>query len=379
MIRTAEPNDYAAEILFYLPQDADPRLPKLGHVFVLGEVKIKLIVGGAWVDVALARLVERGEGWYAIRLTTTQRAAAAEVAFDATCAGAQPSRGTELIGALSGDIPQDSSGVIPFYLPQEADPIYGAPVTGHVFVLGQVKLSLPDDVFGNVALGKIVEYGAGVYGVLVDSTQTVKRGKALVVANVPGAQRFSGYRTILSEGALPSSPTPTPPVPAADSEDSTSVRGDLRLTWSNKTGDADLSLIAFDLDVAADQELTTSVILSLFTDRRAENDDTPPSGDANDRRGWWGDEFAEIEGDRIGSRLWLLDRSKRTNETALRATEYVREALAWMIEDKVVASVDVAVDATDKALLIAVGLQRPGRDPVSFRFAHTWDHLQESA
>ena len=27
--------------------------------------------------------------------------------------------------------------------------------------------------------------------------------------------------------------------------------------------------------------------------------------------------------------------------------------------------------------LLAVGLQRPGRDPVSFRFSHAWDSLQE--
>jgi len=150
---------------------------------------------------------------------------------------------------------------------------------------------------------------------------------------------------------------------------------DLALTWSNATGDADLSLI--DSDLASDRGLETAVALSLFTDRRAETDDTPPSGDARDRRGWWADQFAAVAGDRIGSRLWLLDRSKRVNETVLRATEYVREALAWMLEDRVVASIDVDVETTDAALLIAVGLQRPGRDPVSFRFAHTWDHLQD--
>jgi hypothetical protein len=48
-----------------------------------------------------------------------------------------------------------------------------------------------------------------------------------------------------------------------------------------------------------------------------------------------------------------------------------------MIEDRVVAGVDVEIETTDRALLIAVGLQRPGRDPVSFRFAHTWEHLSE--
>lgn len=150
---------------------------------------------------------------------------------------------------------------------------------------------------------------------------------------------------------------------------------DLALTWSPATGDADLSLI--DSDLASDTGLETAVLLSLFLDRRAEPDDVPPSGDPRDRRGWWADELSDVEGDRIGSRLWLLDRAKRTGETKLRAKEYVLEALAWMLEDRVVASIDVEVETTDRALIITVGLQRPGRDPVSFRFAHTWDHLQE--
>lgn len=158
--------------------------------------------------------------------------------------------------------------------------------------------------------------------------------------------------------------------------------GDLALFWSNVTGDADIALVlnaaGAAVDLATDQGLTTAAILSLFTDRRAENDDKPPSGDPRDRRGWWADQFAVVTGDKYGSRLWLLDRAKSTNETKLRAIEYVREALAWMLEDRVVSKVDVEVEVTKTALLIGVGLQRPGRDAVSFRFAHAWAHMEAS-
>lgn len=153
--------------------------------------------------------------------------------------------------------------------------------------------------------------------------------------------------------------------------------GDLALTWSNATGDADLSII--DLDLASDRGLTTAVILSLFIDRRAEPDDIPPSGDPQDRRGWWGDEFAEVEGDLIGSRLWLLDRSTSSAETVQRAKQYVAEALAWMIEDSVVASIDVTVEVSRDRLGFEVEMQRPGRDPITFKFASRWDHMQEDA
>lgn len=148
---------------------------------------------------------------------------------------------------------------------------------------------------------------------------------------------------------------------------------DLALVWGN--GSADLSMI--DSDLASDAGLETAVILSLFTDRRCEDDDETPSGDVNDRRGWWADQFAVVEGDKFGSRLWLLDRSKITNETALKAEQYDREALAWMIEDRVVESIDVEADikTIPGDLLHAVTLHRPGREALKLRFAHVWDGL----
>lgn len=144
---------------------------------------------------------------------------------------------------------------------------------------------------------------------------------------------------------------------------------DLALEWSFDRGDADLTII--DADIGVDAGIVTAVLLSLFLDRRAENDDRPPSGDITDRRGWWADEFLRVGGDRTGSRLWLLDRSKRTNEVALRAKEYCVEALAWMLEDRVCSSIDVTTEMTDR-LLIVVGINRSGRDPITLRFSRVW-------
>lgn len=146
---------------------------------------------------------------------------------------------------------------------------------------------------------------------------------------------------------------------------------DIAITWDEARGVADMSMI--DSDIASDAGMQTAVILSLFTDQRAKDDDVPPSGDPNDRRGWWGDEFAAVQGDLIGSRLWLLDRSKLTNNTARLADEYATEALAWMVQDSVVSTVDVAVTTTKTMLTIGITLHRPGRDAISFRFSRVWD------
>ena len=50
----------------------------------------------------------------------------------------------------------------------------------------------------------------------------------------------------------------------------------------------------------------------------------------------------------IGSRLWLLRRSKLIeNETVRLAEEYIREALQWMIDDGLVLSIDVTLTRDD--------------------------------
>lgn len=96
-------------------------------------------------------------------------------------------------------------------------------------------------------------------------------------------------------------------------------------------------------EVAMDGGLRSAVIISLFTDRMAEPDDVIPDG-SDDRRGWWGDTPEPGEqADPIGSRLWLLAREKRTEETRRRAIVYAEEALAWLVQDGV--AVRVAVDA----------------------------------
>lgn len=215
MIRPGEPNAYAAEILFYLPQADDPREGKTNHEFVLGEVRIKLTPVGDWLNVALNRIIEIGYGWYAIRLTAEQRAAAAEIAYEAVCDGAQPDRGTETIAELAGDIAEGGDGYLPFFLANADHPIEGEPIEGHEFAEGELLLRLPDAALDTASVGDVVEFGGGLYALRItaDAGQTAKRGKTLIIADVPGASVFGGYRTILGTG-LVSHAQPPPPAPA---------------------------------------------------------------------------------------------------------------------------------------------------------------------
>lgn len=121
----------------------------------------------------------------------------------------------------------------------------------------------------------------------------------------------------------------------------------------------------------ADDGLQTAICISLFTDRLAEASDELASGD--NRRGWWGDAYAAVPGDLIGSRLWLLRREKRTAQTLRRAEEYAREALQWLLDDGVARAVTVAAEAlgTD-VLALQVTVARSAQPVAIYRFEAFW-------
>lgn len=123
----------------------------------------------------------------------------------------------------------------------------------------------------------------------------------------------------------------------------------------------ELTLGQFDIKrngfvLVTDDTLETAVIISLFTDRRAQPDDELPGID-DSRRGWWGDILSDIEGDETGSWLWLLYREKTTDETLNRAREYCLDALQWLLEDRIAESVNVKTwyqDQTAGLMMIEV-------------------------
>jgi len=148
---------------------------------------------------------------------------------------------------------------------------------------------------------------------------------------------------------------------------------DIALRYDNGRQLADLAVENGDL--AADEGLETAVTISLFTDRQANTGDVAPG---EDRRGWWGDALNGNPEDRIGSRLWLLERENLTDETLRRAETYAKESLQWLIEDGVADSVSVQAsksgDAPGAMLRLEVEIVRPGTPPAIWQ--KTWEfHL----
>lgn len=133
---------------------------------------------------------------------------------------------------------------------------------------------------------------------------------------------------------------------------------------------ADLALEQFAL--ATDDGLETAVILSLFSDARALDDDTLPLGQT-DRRGWWADAYPPIDGDRFGSRLWLLRASKQLQASLNEAKQYAEEALAWLVTDGAARKVEVETFIPrDEIMGMIVRIYRPDGTTTPIRFETLW-------
>lgn len=135
--------------------------------------------------------------------------------------------------------------------------------------------------------------------------------------------------------------------------------------------------IAFELVMAGaapatEDGLRTAVIISLFTDARADDDDTLPDG-SSDRRGWWADTWPSVEGDATGSHLWLLAREKQLPAVLTRAQRYARAALQWLIDDGIASDVTVVASFPRVGvLLLEVAIERLVGGPVRYRFEQFW-------
>ena len=153
------------------------------------------------------------------------------------------------------------------------------------------------------------------------------------------------------------------------------MASDIKLIWDNDTQEADIDFI--DEDLVRENGLESAVIMSLFTDRRAKEDDT--LDDKNDLRGWWGDRLdVDANDDKIGSRIWLLERSKTTNQTIVKLKEYILEALDWMVEDGVAMKVDAEVerqgDPGNDRLAFSVTIYKIDGNNETYKFDDLWNN-----
>jgi phage gp46-like protein len=132
------------------------------------------------------------------------------------------------------------------------------------------------------------------------------------------------------------------------------------------------------------QALATAVIVALGTNRLALSSDILPDPDSNDRMGWWGDlDAQEIWGGwPIGSRLWLLRRSKivgpqaADGATVTRVEQYIREAIQPFIDLRVASGMYVKAQRVGLERIDAlVQLYRGPELAVNMRYQVLWSDI----
>lgn len=153
---------------------------------------------------------------------------------------------------------------------------------------------------------------------------------------------------------------------------------DIEMTWNTDVMSGQISFVQNDLSVS--YSLLTPVLVSLFTDARAAEDDPLPDPGNGDRRGWWGDATnLDKQGDSVGSKLWLLEREKSTDEVLSKAEQYIREALQWMLDEGIASAIDVVTErqATKVGsglpiLAFHVAISKPTGVTETFKFIQEW-------
>jgi phage gp46-like protein len=168
-----------------------------------------------------------------------------------------------------------------------------------------------------------------------NSNANVRTGTPGSGCYVWGAQLEAGSSTsYIAAGATPA--TITDYVLAANGVVTLSLPPALNaaLSWSGQYFVNDFTPGGF---LQTGSDLETVYLISMFTDRSAQSGDVIPDG-TNDRRGWIGDAGAQYP---IGSRLWLLSRAAKSQQTMNRARAYVTEAVQWLLDDGVVAKHDI--------------------------------------
>lgn len=148
-----------------------------------------------------------------------------------------------------------------------------------------------------------------------------------------------------------------------------------------KTLPADIRIFKGDLE--KDRDLETAILLSLFTNRRAETSDKV-IGD--NRGGFWGskyiNEFASNQTitPQLGSRLWLLKGGKVTRDTLNFARIYANEALKWLIDDGAVKSIIVNPSALKTGgILLDIKVYKPDESSLTYSYGYIWSQIIEQS
>jgi len=125
-----------------------------------------------------------------------------------------------------------------------------------------------------------------------------------------------------------------------------------------------------DGDFIKTEGFNMALKISLMCERRAsESEVALPQF----RRGWWGNEFLGFDNFEIGSKLWLLNQTRATQNTLNNSITYTQNSLQWLITDNYLSRVHVTANYEDNGLNINIDLIRSNNLVESYGYS-LWDN-----
>ncbi len=140
---------------------------------------------------------------------------------------------------------------------------------------------------------------------------------------------------------------------------------------------ADIDIDTKNGDFLQDNFLETSMMISLFSNAPANTDELNRFNDDQlnkaHNRGWFGSTYtAGIE---YGSKLWLLERERRNQETLNLARQYCKEALQWIINEGISSKIDVECSWNADVLVINIEVHREFDENIIKQYSYVWDNM----
>lgn len=118
-------------------------------------------------------------------------------------------------------------------------------------------------------------------------------------------------------------------------------------------------------DVVMDQSFDTAIVISLFSNARADENEVPKP---SNRQGVW-------YSPDVGSKLWIALTSRKTNDTLNKARDYTKSCLQWLIDDGYLKNIEVNVELISKGIVIKVYLIRFD-SRIETRFYQAWENSE---
>jgi phage gp46-like protein len=148
----------------------------------------------------------------------------------------------------------------------------------------------------------------------------------------------------------------------------------LKLGWDNQTGAGRLQVDPLTGALAVDRSLESVVALCLFTNAEATTKEITAAG-LDEQEGWWAeaDSIRDPSRPRMGSKLWLLKREKTISATLRRGEGYAYDALRWLIDVKIAASITVRMTVLRPGGVVGLDVTIVRPEKVLPPFKHLWE------